>query len=105
MHMHHQKHWDTPESLTKEALKALASMRLVTMLLSCTAEATHGVVWGEFLPTPHCALNSSAFERLPITGFAGAWSSTLRSLLLAFTFASLFALTCTSAALSMGRMC
>ena len=70
MHMHHQKHWDTPESLTKEALKALASMRLVTMLLSCTAEATHGVVWGEFLPTPHCALNICTFERLPIAAFA-----------------------------------
>ena len=38
-------------------------------------------------------------------GLCRACSSTLRSLLFSFTFASLFALACTSAALSMGRMC
>ena len=57
--------------------------------------------------SPHTTLciEYFTFWRLPVTAFASAWSSTLRSLLFSFTFASLFALTCSSAALSMGRMC
>ena len=60
--------WDTPESLTKEALKALASMRLVTMLLSCTAEATCFFVFGWFGLVPLFCLCFVACLHPSLTG-------------------------------------
>ena len=45
------------------------------------------------------------FWRLPVTAFAGAWSRVLRTLMLAFLFASLSAFACYSTAFSVGGLC
>ena len=99
-HMHHPNHWWAVHGKGRQKWPGWQGTSTGQAKGQQAATAACPI-----LPTPHRALSIPTFWRQPITAFAGAWSSTLRSLLCSFTFASLFALACSSAALSMGRMC